>query len=108
MTWGVRMEFDPSESPEDDEEHAEEFSDVLEDLMDDVHERISTGKSITTDFSDSVNPEFADIIDENIIDTINPEHVENESAEDESGGGFWYSPLGNLVTIFVIIIWFFW
>ncbi len=102
------MEFDPSESPEDDEEHAEEFSDVLEDLMDDVHERISTGKSITTDFSDSVNSEFADIIDENAIGTNNPAHVENESTEDESDGGFWYSPLGNLITIFVILIWVFW
>ncbi len=102
------MEFDPSESPEDDEEHAEEFSDVLEDLMDDVHERISIGNLPPPVISDSDSLEFADIIDENAIGTNNPAHVENESTEDESDGGFWYSPLGNLITIFVILIWVFW
>ena len=101
------MEPESADSP-DAEEHAEEFSDALEDLMDDVHERISSGQIPTTVISDSNPLEFADIIDENAIDTNNPEHVDNESSEDESEGGFWDSPLGNLIIFVIMIILFFW
>ena len=111
------MEPESADSP-DAEEHAEEFSDVLEDLMDDVHGRISSGQIPTTEISDSDSLEFADIIDENKIDTNNPEHVENvlpdfdpslfQEPSDESEGGFWDSPLGNLIIFAIMIILFFW
>ena len=101
------MEPESADSP-DAEEHAEEFSDALEDLMDDVHERISSGQIPTTVISDSNPLEFADIIDENAIDTNNPEHVDNESSEDESEGGFWRSPAGIIIQIFFYILLFFW
>ena len=100
------MESESPESP-DTEEHAEEFADVLDDLMDDVHERISSGQIPTPVTSDSDPSEFPDIIDENTIGTNYPEPVANESSEDESEGGFWDSPIGNLVIFVVIIIWFF-
>ena len=101
------MEPESADSP-DAEEHAEEFSDVLEDLMDDVHERISSGQIPTTVISDSDSLEFADIIDENAIDTNNPEHVENESSEDESKGGFWTNPVGIIIQIIFYLVLFYW
>ena len=101
------MEPESADSP-DAEEHAEEFSDVLEDLMDDVHERISSGEPPSPVTSDSDSVEYVDIIDENAIGTNFPEPLANQSTEDESEGGFWDSPIGNLVIFVVIIIWFFW
>ena len=110
------MESESPDSP-DAEEHAEEFADVLDDLMDDVHERISSGQIPTPVTSDSDPSEFPDIIDENTIGTNYPEPVENvlpdfdsamfQEPSDESEGGFWDSPIGNLVIFVVIIIWFF-
>lgn len=109
------MEPESADSP-DAEEHAEEFSDVLEDLMDDVHERISSGQIPTTVISDSDSLEFADIIDENAIDTNNSERVENvlpdfdpslfQDPPDESAGGFWKSPTGVFIQIFFVVVWF--
>ena len=109
------MESESADSP-DAEEHAEEFSDALEDLMDDVHERISSGQIPTTVISDSNPLEFADIIDENAIDTNNPEHVENvlpdfdsslfQEPSDESEGGFWKSPTGVIIQISFVVVWF--
>ena len=109
------MESESPNSP-DTEEHAEEFADVLDDLMDDVHERISSGRIPTPVISDSDSSEFVDIIDENTIGTNYPEPVENvltdidpamfQEPSDESEGGFWDSPIGNLVIFVVIIIWF--